>query len=316
VVPLFLTAVSLGVAAIPEALPAVVSGALALGARRMSRQRALVRNLPAGETLGSVTYMCADKTGTLTENRMSVQHYFIEGQLLDGMPDTAVDMARALALSNDIEACDEEAKGEPTELALYQAAKNHGYDKLALAQQYPRIDELPFDSERKRMSTMHREDAGTRLYCKGAPETLLPLCVDIDQQLVSDKSNELATQGYRVLAVATRRLPAVSGQAMPAEAVESDLSFLGLVALIDPPRKAVPQAVRDCVSAGIQPVMITGDHPATAMAIAKELGLASCDKQLMVGNDLDRLAPAALERRVREWRVYRRGARQNKRVVT
>ncbi|MEE4144061.1 MAG: cation-translocating P-type ATPase [Halieaceae bacterium] len=309
---MFLTAVSLAVAAIPEALPAVVSVALALGARRMSQQRALVRNLPAVETLGSVTYICADKTGTLTENRMQAECFLVDGRVLDSIPASAVDLGQALALSNDIETSADQAQGEPTELALYQVAKEQGYDKRALLQTFPRVGELPFDAQRKRMSTLHRCDGEFRLYCKGAPEQLLPLCRDIDQLAVSRQAEELAAQGYRVLALGARSLATMPEHAAVSSALESDLSFLGLVALIDPPREAVPQAVRDCVSAGIKPVMITGDHPATAMAIARQLGIATSDGELMVGTQLDELDSEALKRRVAGLRVYARVTPQQK----
>jgi P-type Ca2+ transporter type 2C len=310
---MFLTSVSLAVAAIPEALPAVISIALALGARRMSQQRALVRNLPAVETLGSVTYICADKTGTLTENCMHAQQFYLDGKVLDTIPESAVQFGQALALSNDIEVSSDDAQGEPTELALYNAAKERGYDKLALVPQFPRVAELPFDAERKRMSTMHRDGDGTRLYCKGAPERVLPLCGDIDQMLVSGEAEKLALQGYRVLALATRTFKEKPQPSSLVDAeAEADLSFLGLVALIDPPREEVPQAVQDCIGAGITPVMITGDHPATAQAIAERLGIASSKEQLIAGSDLDEMSSQELEQRVRQLRVYARVTPQQK----
>jgi len=310
---MFLTSVSLAVAAIPEALPAVISIALALGARRMSQQRALVRNLPAVETLGSVTYICADKTGTLTENRMHAQQFYLAGKVLDTIPEAAVQFGQALALSNDIEVSGDEAQGEPTELALYNAAKERGYDKLALLLQFPRVAELPFDPERKRMSTMHQDGDGMRLYCKGAPERVLPLCGDIDQMLVSGEAEKLALEGYRVLALATRTFKEKPQRSSPVDVeAEADLSFLGLVALIDPPREEVPQAVRDCIGAGITPVMITGDHPATAQAIAERLGIASSKEQLIAGPELDEMPSQELEQRVRQLRVYARVTPQQK----
>tara|TARA_R110001592_G_scaffold240929_2_gene501264 strand:+ start:90951 stop:93539 length:2589 start_codon:yes stop_codon:yes gene_type:complete len=308
---MFLTSVSLAVAAIPEALPAVVSVALALGARRMSQRRALVRNLPAVETLGSVTYICADKTGTLTENRMRAQHFYQAGKVTDTIPEAAVQFGQALAVSNDIEVGSEEAQGEPTELALYKAAQEQGYDKQSLLQQFPRVAELPFDSERKRMSTLHRDGESIRLYCKGAPEQILPLCTDIDQLLVAGEAEKLALQGNRVLALATRIYPTMPQEAALMHA-ETELLFLGLVALIDPPREEVPQAVRDCIEAGITPVMITGDHPATAVAIAERLGIASSKEQLISGVLLDEMPSQELEKRVRELRVYARVTPQQK----
>jgi Ca2+-transporting ATPase len=308
---MFLTAVSLAVAAIPEALPAVISVALALGAHRMIRQRALVRNLPAVETLGSITYICSDKTGTLTENRMRVEHFYVAGGLTATIPATAVGLGQALALSNDVDESGEEARGEPTELALHLAAKNQGYDKQALTQLLPRVAELAFDSERKRMSTLHQSGAEILLYCKGAPEQLLPLCENIDQNAMLVEAAKLAAQGHRVLAVAEREL-----RQLPAKedlpAAESALSFLGLVALIDPPREAAPQAVRDAHSAGITPVMITGDHPATALAIAQRLGISSSERHLITGAELAEMTMDDLQRRAPALRVYARVTPQQK----
>ncbi len=308
---MFLTAVSLAVAAIPEALPAVISVALALGAWRMIKHRALVRNLPAVETLGSVTYICADKTGTLTQNRMTAECFFVEGGLSESIPETAQRFCQALALSNDVDESESGLKGDPTELALYQAAKLHGYDKQALMQQLPRIAELPFDSGRKRMSTLHKNGDEVLVFCKGAPEQLLPLCPVADQQALLHEAESLAGQGYRVLALASRKLAALPTETDVAS-VEAELAFLGLVALIDPPRDEVPQAVQDCFSAGITPVMITGDHPATALAIAKRLGIAETEQQLLTGHELAGLDMTKLQQRVRQLRVYARVSPEQK----
>lgn len=308
---MFLTAVSLAVAAIPEALPAVISVALALGAWRMIRQHALVRNLPAVETLGSVTYICADKTGTLTQNRMSAERFFVDSAISDSIPDTAVRLGQALALSNDVEQGEAGIKGDPTEIALYQAAMDHGYDKQVLIQQLPRIAELPFDSVRKRMSTLHQSGGDVLMFCKGAPEQLLPLCPTVDQQALLAEADALATQGYRVLALASRELETLPAT-VDVDMLECELEFLGLVALIDPPRDEVPQAVQDCLSAGITPVMITGDHPATALAIAKRLGIVESESQVMTGQQLAKLELHELKRRVRELRVYARVSPEQK----
>ena len=308
---MFLTAVSLAVAAIPEALPAVISIALALGAWRMIKHQALVRNLPAVETLGSVTYICADKTGTLTQNRMTAEHFFVEGVLSENIPETAQRFCQALALSNDVGEADAGLKGDPTEVALYQAARQHGYDKQGLQQQLPRIAELPFDSGRKRMSTLHQNGAEVLLFCKGAPEHLLPLCSEADQQALLQQAEALAKQGYRVLALASRNLAELPTE-INVTSLEVELDFLGLVALIDPPRDEVPQAVQDCLSAGITPVMITGDHPATALAIAKRLGIAESEQQLLTGAELAGLDVAQLQQRVSQLRVYARVSPEQK----
>lgn len=295
---MFFTAVSLAVAAIPEALPAVVTISLALGARRMVRQRALIRRLPAVETLGSVTYICSDKTGTLTQNKMQVARTWRP------VADAAA-FYRALALSND---CSFDvqgtAQGDPTELALYRAALEQGQDKRILTGEFPRVAEAPFDATRKRMSTVHRADAGYWLLVKGAPETLLPLC----RSLPADAGaalDEMAHAGLRVLAFAWRRMEALPATIDAGES-ERDLDFIGFAGLHDPPRPEARQAVMECRAAGIVPVMITGDHPATAAAIARELGILEPDGEIIAGPELARLDQAELERRVETIRVYAR----------
>jgi Ca2+-transporting ATPase len=310
---LFLTAVSLAVAAIPEALPAVVAISLALGAYKMVGQRALIRRLPAVETLGSITTICSDKTGTLTENRMRAEAFELAGEA--GPP--AMPMARpraffeALALCNDARVDSAgHTVGDPTEVALLDAAIASGLDIAAVAQRNPRIAELPFDSERKLMTTAHRTADGVIVYVKGAPEALLDSCAPqapdgglLDRAALLDKVESMAARGMRVLAVACRRLAA-----LPAvlEAVEADLTFLGFVGLIDPPRAEAAQAVAECRSAGITPVMITGDHPATALAIARRLGIAAEGSALMTGVGLAALDDAALAARIRGTSVYAR----------
>jgi len=308
---MLLTAISLAVAAIPEALPAVISVALALGAWRMIKNQVLVRNLPAVETLGSVTYICSDKTGTLTQNRMTAERYFVDGSLHEQLPETARQFGQALALSNDVETRDEGIVGDPTELALYLGAQQHGYDKEDLIQQLPRIAELPFDSSRKRMSTLHGNDNEVQIFCKGAPEQVLPLCKALNPQDLLRETESLAAKGYRVLALASRTIGELPTR-IDAEDIETELDFLGLVALIDPPRDEVPQAVQDCISAGITPVMITGDHPATALAIATRLGIVEDAGSVATGEQLAAMDAAALKQRVTQLRVYARVSPEQK----
>ncbi|YCK39629.1 cation-translocating P-type ATPase [Actinomadura sp. ATCC 39365] len=289
------TAISLVVAAVPESLPAVVTLSLALGARRMAARDALVRNLPAVETLGSVTVLATDKTGTLTEGRMVARHlwtpaaeatvtgsgYAPDGGLAAGRdPDEFAALLTAAALCNDArlrppQETGEEwtALGDPTEAALLAAAARLGIDRAGLQERFPRAAELPFDSDRKRMSTVHLlPGGGVRLICKGAPEALLrPDVLTGAPELrarAAERADRFARDGYRVLAVASADLGAV-----PRPVREDGLRLLGLVAIQDPPRAAAAAAVADCARAGIRTVLITGDHPGTARAVAADLGI-------------------------------------------
>jgi P-type Ca2+ transporter type 2C len=323
---MFLTAVSLAVAAIPEALPAVVTVALALGARVMVAKRALIRRLPAVETLGSVTHICSDKTGTLTENRMHVETIYVSGRLRHAPFAVAEGNAawtrfcQALALSNDARAGDGGiVSGDPTEVALYVAATRLGCEKPAAERGAPRVAELAFDSERKCMTTLHRFATEIVSFTKGAPEVLIGRCRKeamgdaerpIDRARVLRQAEDLAAAGLRVLAVAYRRwteLPA----ALDAQIVERDLTLLGLVGLIDPPRPEARDAVALCQSAGIAVAMITGDHPATARSIATRLGIIA-DGGVVTGPELHRLVPAQLAEVVETTRVYARVAPEQK----
>ena len=322
---MFLTAVSLAVAAIPEALPAVVTVSLALGARRLVREKALVRNLPAVETLGSVTYICADKTGTLTENRMTADIFVAGGERRRSLPGPGDDAAwselgAALALNNDIEDQGGEPTGEPTELALFEAARSAGLDKHELAERLPRRAEIPFDSNRKLMTTVHEAQQGFVAYVKGAPEALLPRCScrhatgssnAWDRDTVLTEADKLAEEGYRVLAFARKDLDTLPEQPR-AEELENDLAFLGLVGLIDPPREEVPQAVADCRTAGITPVMITGDHPGTALAIARRLGIHSERGSVVTGAELSAMSDRELFDAVERVRIYARVSPEQK----
>jgi Ca2+-transporting ATPase len=307
-----LVAISLAVAAIPEALPAVVTILLALGASKMVTFNALIRRLPAVETLGSVTFICSDKTGTLTQNRMQAEC------LVAGQPDAShQELLRAAALCNDaVRGTDGQWVADPTEIALVELASSAGEDKLALDARWPRVHELPFDASRKRMTTFHRVPDGFLAYTKGAPESVLSQCVTLwntggtqafDAAVWLAQAEGLAAQGLRVLALARRLHTTVPmpGEAM--QALESGLSFVGLVGLMDPPRPEAAAAVRECVEAGITPVMITGDHPATALAIAARLGIvANAQAPVLTGADLALLDEETLTARVQHVRVYAR----------
>lgn len=317
---MFLTAVSLAVAAIPEALPAVITVSLALGARKLTRHNALIRNLPAVETLGSVTCICSDKTGTLTQNRMNAELFSVAGQryasLAEAAQSVAIDqLGTALALNNDIDGAGDGAAGEPTEMALYEAASDAGFDRERLAVDYPREAALPFDSERKMMTTLHRHEPGVVAWVKGAPESLVPLCTagegGFDAEAILREASSLANEGYRVLALAMREFPSLPGE-IEAGRIETDLHFLGLVGLIDPPREEVPQAVADCLSAGIKPIMITGDHPGTALAIARRIGIADGNSKAVTGAELAAMDEYTLERTVSGTRVFARVSPEQK----
>jgi len=322
---MFLTAVSLAVAAIPEALPAVVTISLAFGARKLVRHNALVRNLPAVETLGSVTYICTDKTGTLTQNKMTAELFVAAGARSDTLPGPDAEapwreLGLAMILNNDVTESDGEATGEPTELALYAAARQNGFDKISSEQQRPRVAVIPFDSKRKEMTTLHQSGNEVVAYIKGAPERVLSQCrsvLDIDGEKpfepkeMLDEAELLANEGYRVLAIARRTLPDLPPQ-IDAAGIEQQLTFVGLVALIDPPRPEVPQAVMDCQTAGITPVMITGDHPGTARAIAQRLGIVADDQIVLTGAELAQLSDEAFAREVASVRVYARVSPEQK----
>jgi len=319
---MFLTAVSLAVAAIPEALPAVVTISLAFGAHKLIKHNALVRNLPAVETLGSVTYICADKTGTLTQNCMSVERVVVGDEERDSLSATDANQAwrelgYAMALNNDITEMDGQAAGEPTELALFEAAKRAGFNKVSLEEEFPRVALIPFDSKRKEMTTLQHTNSEWVAYVKGAPEMVVPQCCkalsdESDDERSSFKADEvlakaeqLASQGYRVLAMAKRTF-IEEPQTVAPDTIERELTFLGLVALIDPPRPEVPQAVADCLTAGIIPVMITGDHPGTAQAIARRLGIARDETTVVTGSELAQMSDIQFARIVESVRVYAR----------
>jgi Ca2+-transporting ATPase len=312
---MLLTAVSLAVAAIPEALPAVVTIALALGAYRMVEHQALIRRLPAVETLGSVTYICSDKTGTLTENRMRVETCMLGGENL--APEVARGAAAealftAIALCNDATETAAGIGGDPTEVALYEAARRAGFSKMLLEREWPRRAELPFDSARMRMTTFHGDGSSLVAYTKGAPEAVLSRCsgtfdsaLTFDREALERAAGAMAADGLRVLAVACRHWPAIPDFS-DVEQVESGLRFIGMVGLIDPPRAEAAEAVAVCRAAGITPVMITGDHPATARAIARRLGIAVDTDEVMTGRELAALDDVAFGGKVGALRVYAR----------
>lgn len=327
VVLMFLTAVSLAVAAIPEALPAVVTVSLALGARRLVKKQALIRRLSAVETLGSVTYICSDKTGTLTQNKMQVEQLVVGGQQENGptgREESWRRLMKAMALSNDATRHpDGRMIGDPTEVALFQGAEDRGYRKAELLAKAPRVAELPFDSDRKCMTTLHREGSEIVAFTKGAPEQVVALCegqladdarVALNPGEILDRADRMAANGLRVLAVAYRTWPDLPAALTP-DTVERGLTWLGLVGLMDPPREEAREAVALCKSAGITPVMITGDHPATARAIALRLGIIENHDAVLTGQELAKLSLDEYEERVEGIRVYARVSPEQKIMI-
>ncbi len=340
---MLMTAIALAVAAIPEGLPAVVTIALALGARSMARRNALVRSLPAVEGLGSVTVICTDKTGTLTRNEMTVTDIIVDGRRLGvtgvgcqpvgvvtdeaGQPaERTAPLERLLTagvLCNDAVLRWDPAKpdecdmlGDPTEGALLTAAAKAGLDVEALRRERNRLDEVPFDSDRKRMATLHAGGEEPLVAAKGSPETLLDVCtrawwggserpLDADlREEIAEHVRGLASRGRRVLALADRR--------GVAESLDSDLTFVGLVGIIDPPRPEAQEAVAECHSAGIRTVMITGDHKLTAQAIAQELGMLRPGDRALTGRELDDLTPEELTAEVERVSIYARVTPEHK----
>jgi len=309
---MFLTSLSLAVAAIPEALPAVLSVALALGAREMSKRNALVRKLSAVEALGSVTSICSDKTGTLTENRMTV------GEVRAVAPESNDLLFRMLALSNDASVGANGAlQGDPTETALLAAALEAGFDKTQLEKECPRIAEIPFSAERGMMTTVHQVGHERLVFTKGAPERVFKQCInsvagEFRAAAAESTAAELARQGFRVLAFAYARKPGDS-TVIDLGTVETGLTYVGLIGLMDPPRCEAKEAIELCFKAGIRPVMITGDHPATASAIAEKLGLlVEGRSEVVTGEQVSKMTEQELKSRVNTIAVYARVAPEQK----
>ena len=318
--PLLMTAISLAISIIPEGLPATATIVMALGVQRMARRYALIRKLPAVETLGGATVICCDKTGTLTLNRMTVTALAAGDDLVTGSsrrPEAVLDRAdyRELAITGAL--CNDAAfdpdhegmiLGDPTEGALLFLGRTFGFDPEALERERPRVYEQPFDSDRKRMSTLHREDKALVVRTKGAVESLLARCrylvtgsgvrelTAAERQAIQELTLKLSAEGLRVLGVARGQADSVPEDEHVD--LERNLTFLGLVGLSDPPRREVAAAIRTCRGAGIRTVMITGDHPSTAQAIARELGLWREGDRVVTGTELEQVDDAELDRLV------------------
>jgi len=332
--------IALAVAVVPEALPAVVTISLAIAVQRMARRNALVRRLPAVETLGSVSVICSDKTGTLTKDEMTARKIFVAGRMVsvsgsgyepkgnftsDGRTIEPCGplalLLQAGALASDARlTCNAEhgwkISGDPTEAALVVAAAKAGFDKSALDAKFPRVHEIPFTSESKRMTTLHATGAGTVAYAKGAPEVILNASARLEgdggvvlldaktRESIVQRGKTMAAEALRVLAVAYKPDAGLCS-------AEQDMIFLGLVGMIDPPRPEAKTALETCAGAGICAMMITGDHPLTAEAVARELGMLA-DGKVITGAEIDTLSDEALEREVEQFRVIARVSPQHK----
>lgn len=315
-VKMVLTSISLAVAAIPEALPAVITISLALAAKRMIRFNSLIRKLPAVETLGSVTYICTDKTGTLTKNKMHVEDVFVNGRLVERKKLASITEQQdgklillAFALNNDaVEDAEKNIKGDSTETALMEVA----LEQKIKVTDWPRLAEIAFDSERKLMTTFHEHDKKIISFTKGAPDILLQRCRDTDPSKLLQQVDEMAEKGHRVLGFAYRYW-----DTMPAEPDilihETGLQFLGLAGIIDPPRDEVFDAVKQCKTAGIVPVIITGDHPLTAKTIAQRVGILQSESELVItGKELAALDNDSFLAKVEKIKVYARVSPEQK----
>jgi Ca2+-transporting ATPase len=343
-IEMFIFGIALAVAVVPEALPAVVTISLALGVQRMVKRNALVRRLPVVEALGSTTVICSDKTGTLTRDEMTVRKIFAAGRLVevsgagyephgvfsrDGSPvipsGPLLELLRGAALASDARLLAKDGhwdiKGDPTEGAMVVAAAKAGLHRVDLETQFPRVNEIPFTSETKRMTTLHATDNGQVVYAKGAAEVILDACTQwltedgaqpLDgaaREVILEQARQMASKALRVLGIATKRDASI-------ENAEREMTFLGLVGMIDPPRSEAKAAVQACELAGIKVAMITGDHPLTAQAVASELGLLKTGR-MVTGAELEAMSDAEFEREVTQIEVYARVSPAHKlRVVT
>jgi Ca2+-transporting ATPase len=342
--------ISLAVAAVPESLPAVVTGALAIGTTRMARKNAIVKRLPAVETMGCTTVICTDKTGTLTKNEMTVRRLFLDGEMIEvsgsgyepsgafGIGDAVVspedhpvlaEIARIAMLCNDAALEENDGawtvRGDPTEGALLVLGRKAGLDPEALPREFPRVAEIPFSSDVKRMSTFHQAPAGVLMFVKGAPERLLPRAPMMltaqgertmsaeDREAVHGQAAEMAQEALRVLGLAYQRLPGLPD--LESDAADPELVWVGLVGMIDPARPEARQAVEHCRQAGIRVIMVTGDHPVTASAVAREVGLIPPGQEshtVITGPELNKLSDPELKEALREVRVFARVAPEHK----
>lgn len=324
-------AVALAVAAIPEALSSIVTIVLAIGTQKMAKEHAIIKSLKAVEGLGSVSIICSDKTGTLTQNKMTTKQIYVDGKLIDSEKldltnETHQYLLNSAVLCNDSTSINGQELGDPTEIALVNLAHIYNLKENAIRKEFERLKEIPFDSDRKLMSTVHQLGDKNIMFTKGAFDVLLnrvtsiktsngvrPITED-DKQKIIDTNMVLSQNGLRVLAFAYKELPAIRDLTLEDEAA---YTFLGLISMIDPPRVESAEAVRDCISAGIKPIMITGDHKITASAIAKQIGILQDGDMAITGLELDKMSEEELMRKLDHISVYARVSPEHKiRIVS
>ncbi len=320
-IEMFMTAVGLAVAAIPEGLPAIVTIMLSIGVTKMAKRNSIIRKLPAVETLGSSNVICSDKTGTLTQNKMKVV------EVKSKNPKFIITMA---TLCTDceitVENNQEKVIGEPTEKAIVEEGLHIGCNKKEKEKIFPRINEIPFDSNRKMMTTIHRIGRKYRIICKGAPDVLLDKCTKevleigdsqdikvktLDKLKIKNENEQMAHKALRVIAVAFKDVTELPSK-IDSSTIENNLTFVGLIGMIDPPREGVKEAVKTCKTAGIKTVMITGDHLETAKAIAKDLGILNNGEKAITGQELDKMPQEQLEKNIKEYSVFARVTPEHK----
>ncbi len=317
---LFMTAVSLAVSAIPEGLPAIVTIVLSIGVQRMVKRGALIRKLPAVETLGSASIICSDKTGTLTQNRMTITHAYVDGMesavLLDKDNDDVKKLINYGTLCSNgsvifKENGEQQHVGDPTETAIVYASYQNGFTKELLNNVHPRIGEIPFDSDRKLMTTVNKFDDKYIVIVKGAFDMMAPRCISGNMEKAKQVTESMSADALRVLAIGYKEIDVIP-ETLTSEELENGLTLMGLIGMIDPPRPEAKVAVNTCRKAGIKPVMITGDHVVTATAIAKELDIYRYGDMAITGAQLDAMTDSELDAEVEKISVYARVSPENK----
>ncbi|QLY81739.1 cation-translocating P-type ATPase [Clostridium intestinale] len=323
---MFLTAISLAVAAIPEGLPAIVAIVLAMGVQRMIKENAIIRKLPAVETLGSVNIICSDKTGTLTQNKMTVTKFYADNSLLNidnielEKPSNKL-LIHGMILCNDATYTEKSKTGDPTEIALLEAGVKYNLFKESLNEQFQRIDEIPFDSDRKLMTTVNKHEGGLKVFTKGAIDSILKISnkallgediVDLNDEVrksILKAADEMSDEALRVLACAYKEIDSSN---VSIDSLETNLIYVGMMGMIDPPRLEVKDSIKLCKSAGITPIMITGDYRNTAFAIAKELGIAENIDETISGDEIDKFTEETFNENIKDYKVFARVSPEHK----